>query len=143
QWWPPEKARCWPWVSSCSLERTEAIYPLGYPERPARTTPRCRDRACIREPTRRMIPGLREGCPGRPEPCLAPAHPAETRSERISTMRVCHFEDAQSGDLEPLSLTRPVFDLLCGCENLGQKQAQLFQSSEQGALVREHLVEVT
>ena len=36
-------------------------------------------------------------------------------------MRICLFEQ-RSETLEPLSLTRPVFDLICGITTLGDKQ---------------------
>ena len=37
-------------------------------------------------------------------------------------MRVCLFEDSLAADLEPLTLTRPVFALLCGCTSLADNQ---------------------
>src|SRR2546422_752950 len=55
-------------------------------------------------------------------------------------MRVCLFED-QTANLEPLSLTRPVFDLLCGQVTLATKQRRLFPSGSFGVLVRPHLAE--
>lgn len=68
-------------------------------------------------------------------------------------MRVCHFEDALVADLEPLTLTRPVFDLLCGCNSLGDKQVRYFSLArgqnaatpplQRGALVRPHLAPLT
>lgn len=64
-------------------------------------------------------------------------------------MRVCHFEDARAADLEPLTLTRPVFDLLCGCSSLADKQVRLISLARgrtasadhlrRGALVRPYL----
>ena len=39
-------------------------------------------------------------------------------------MRICLFEDLGVFDLEPLTFTRPVFDLLCGAGSLGQKQGE-------------------
>src|SRR5205807_8365387 len=54
-------------------------------------------------------------------------------------MRVCHFEDLHVGNLEPLTLTRPAFELLCGCDSLGAKQRRFFKASEAGALVRPYL----
>src|SRR4051794_37501425 len=65
-----------------------------------------------------------------------------------STMRLCHFEDALVADLEPLSLTRPAFELLCGCTSLAEKQARYFSLArgprpaarpDRGALVRPYL----
>ena len=57
-------------------------------------------------------------------------------------MRVCHYEDRRVADLEPLTLTRPVFDLLCGQTSLADKQARHFQASERAAVVRPHLSEL-
>jgi UDP-N-acetylglucosamine diphosphorylase / glucose-1-phosphate thymidylyltransferase / UDP-N-acetylgalactosamine diphosphorylase / glucosamine-1-phosphate N-acetyltransferase / galactosamine-1-phosphate N-acetyltransferase len=54
-------------------------------------------------------------------------------------MRVCLFEDQAVLDLEPLSLTRPVFDLLCGLDSLAAKQRRAFGEGEAGALVRPYL----
>jgi UDP-N-acetylglucosamine diphosphorylase/glucosamine-1-phosphate N-acetyltransferase len=51
-------------------------------------------------------------------------------------MRICLFEDHAVFDLEPLSLTRPVFDLLCGASSLAHKQGRYFQPSCAGVLVR-------
>ena len=38
-------------------------------------------------------------------------------------MRICLFEDPGVANLEPLALTRPAFELLCGLTTLGRKQA--------------------
>jgi UDP-N-acetylglucosamine diphosphorylase/glucosamine-1-phosphate N-acetyltransferase len=54
-------------------------------------------------------------------------------------MRVCLFEDCVER-LEPLSLTRPLFDLVCGISSLGTKQRRHFAASEWGTLIRPHLV---
>jgi UDP-N-acetylglucosamine diphosphorylase/glucosamine-1-phosphate N-acetyltransferase len=54
-------------------------------------------------------------------------------------MRICLFEDRRTVDLEPLTLTRPVFDLLCGQTMLGEKQVRHFAPSEAGALIRPSL----
>jgi UDP-N-acetylglucosamine diphosphorylase/glucosamine-1-phosphate N-acetyltransferase len=54
-------------------------------------------------------------------------------------MRICLFEDHGFAKLEPLSLTRPVFDLLCGSGSLAGKQCRFFAPCEAGALVRPHL----
>src|ERR1700722_16283966 len=58
-------------------------------------------------------------------------------------MRVCLFEDRGVVDLEPLTLTRPVFDLLWGQGSLATKQARLFRSDEVGYLVRPFLADVS
>jgi UDP-N-acetylglucosamine diphosphorylase/glucosamine-1-phosphate N-acetyltransferase len=57
-------------------------------------------------------------------------------------MRVCLFEDRSVLDLEPLALTRPVFDLLCGLSTLGEKQLRFFDAGATGALVRPYLADV-
>src|SRR3954447_26631464 len=54
-------------------------------------------------------------------------------------MRVCLFEDHRVLDLEPLTLTRPAFDLLCGCVSLAEKQFRAFGPAERGAVVCPHL----
>lgn len=50
-------------------------------------------------------------------------------------MRFCLFEDRVES-LDPLTLTRPVFDLLCGMTSLGAKQLRAFSASAHGMLVR-------
>jgi UDP-N-acetylglucosamine diphosphorylase/glucosamine-1-phosphate N-acetyltransferase len=54
-------------------------------------------------------------------------------------MRVCLFEDQGVADFEPLALTRPVFDLVCGQSPLGTKQCRCFNPSEVGTLIRPYL----
>jgi UDP-N-acetylglucosamine diphosphorylase/glucosamine-1-phosphate N-acetyltransferase len=54
-------------------------------------------------------------------------------------MRVCLFEDRLVADLEPLTLTRPAFELLCGISTLGAKQRHYFSGSSCAVLVRPHL----
>ena len=49
-------------------------------------------------------------------------------------MRLCSFEDRKVVNLEPLSLTRPAFDLLCGQTSLVNKQCRYFGASDTGAL---------
>lgn len=55
-------------------------------------------------------------------------------------MHLCLFED-RAELLEPLSLTRPVFDLLCGIDRLADKQRRAFAgvTSSVGVLIRAHL----
>jgi UDP-N-acetylglucosamine diphosphorylase / glucose-1-phosphate thymidylyltransferase / UDP-N-acetylgalactosamine diphosphorylase / glucosamine-1-phosphate N-acetyltransferase / galactosamine-1-phosphate N-acetyltransferase len=55
---------------------------------------------------------------------------------------ICLYEDRRVADLEPLTLTRPVFDLLCGQSSLAHKQAFHFQASHRTAVVRPHLAEL-
>jgi UDP-N-acetylglucosamine diphosphorylase/glucosamine-1-phosphate N-acetyltransferase len=57
-------------------------------------------------------------------------------------MRVCLFEDRGALDLEPLTLTRPVFELLCGLTSLGDKQRRHFSPAEVGFLVRPELADL-
>jgi UDP-N-acetylglucosamine diphosphorylase/glucosamine-1-phosphate N-acetyltransferase len=54
-------------------------------------------------------------------------------------MRICLFEDAAVAHLEPLTLTRPVFHLLCGQTSLGAKQVRYFSPCTVGLLVRPYL----
>src|SRR5947208_1633330 len=57
-------------------------------------------------------------------------------SRKDARMRICLFEDRGALDFEPLSLTRPVFDLLCGLAPLSTKQARFFAPATPAALVR-------
>jgi UDP-N-acetylglucosamine diphosphorylase/glucosamine-1-phosphate N-acetyltransferase len=57
-------------------------------------------------------------------------------------MRVCLFEDHAALDLEPLSLTRPVFELLCGLTSLAAKQSRFFPPGPRGVLVRPYLADL-
>ena len=57
-------------------------------------------------------------------------------------MRVCLFEDRGALDLEPLSLTRPVFELLCGLTSLAAKQSRFFPPGPRGVLVRPYLADL-
>jgi UDP-N-acetylglucosamine diphosphorylase/glucosamine-1-phosphate N-acetyltransferase len=51
-------------------------------------------------------------------------------------VRLCVFEDAGVVNLEPLSLTRPAFDLLCGADTLLPRLQRYFNAQETAALVR-------
>src|SRR5262245_18544657 len=51
-------------------------------------------------------------------------------------MRICVFEDRGVHTLEPLSLTRPAFDLRCGAATLLERHAHAFAACQVGALVR-------
>ena len=57
-------------------------------------------------------------------------------------MRVCLFEDRHVEDLEPLTLTRPAHDLLCGLTSLAAKQWHSFAPCATGVLVRPHLADL-
>src|SRR4051794_38311935 len=62
--------------------------------------------------------------------------------ERTSAMRICLFEDDGVFQLEPLSLTRPAFELLCGVSSLGTKQCRYFAPCAIGCLVRPYLADL-
>ena len=61
-------------------------------------------------------------------------------------MRLCLVEDQAASDLEPLSLTRPVFDLLLGSSSIGHKIMHAFRLGpglpRLGMVVRPHLGDV-
>ena len=61
-------------------------------------------------------------------------------------MRLCLVEDLAVAGLEPLTLTRPVHELLLGATSLGQKIATAFgvgpEPGRRGCVVRNHLVNV-
>lgn len=57
-------------------------------------------------------------------------------------MRVCHFEDYGAAAWEPLTITRPVFDLLCGRTTLAEKQGRHFAADECGAVLRPCLADI-
>jgi UDP-N-acetylglucosamine diphosphorylase/glucosamine-1-phosphate N-acetyltransferase len=58
-------------------------------------------------------------------------------------MRICLVEDRGAAGLEPMSLTRPIFDLLCGPRSLADQQIRAFPGCEMGAVVRPELIDVT
>jgi UDP-N-acetylglucosamine diphosphorylase/glucosamine-1-phosphate N-acetyltransferase len=58
-------------------------------------------------------------------------------------MRICLFEDRRASDLAPLTLTRPVFDLLCGLTPLADKPAHYFAADAVGFLVRPLVADLT
>ena len=61
-------------------------------------------------------------------------------------MRLCLVEDLAVAGLEPLTLTRPVYELWLGCSTLGGKIARAFGvgpgPQRRGAVIRSHLVPV-
>jgi UDP-N-acetylglucosamine diphosphorylase/glucosamine-1-phosphate N-acetyltransferase len=57
-------------------------------------------------------------------------------------MRVCLFEDSGVGALEPLTATRPAFDLLCGANTLAAKQCRHFAPCSVGGLIRPYLADL-
>src|SRR4051794_24034029 len=56
-------------------------------------------------------------------------------------MRLCHFEDRPE-QFEPLTLTRPLFDLRCGISTLAEKQARLLPQASRGLWLRPSLAEL-
>ena len=56
-------------------------------------------------------------------------------------MRICIYEDQQTANLNPLTLTRPASDLLCGLDSLGAKQSRYFAAEVTGYLCRPSLAE--
>ena len=54
-------------------------------------------------------------------------------SSSVAAPRVCLFEDDAVAGLEPLALTRPAFDLLCGLTSLGDKQCRAFGAPSRSA----------
>jgi len=58
-------------------------------------------------------------------------------------MRLCLYEDRRTTDLFPLTLTRPVFDLLCGLTPLGEKHARYFAADSVGYWVRPLVADLT
>jgi UDP-N-acetylglucosamine diphosphorylase/glucosamine-1-phosphate N-acetyltransferase len=61
-------------------------------------------------------------------------------------MRLCLTEDFTVAGLEPLTLTRPAYDLLLGATTLGEKLARAFRIEPnpacQGAIIRPHLAAI-
>ncbi len=57
-------------------------------------------------------------------------------------MRWCVFEDRLVSLLDPLTLTRPAFDLWCGASSLLQRQLRVLPTADIGLLVRPSLAEL-
>src|SRR5437868_2315724 len=57
-------------------------------------------------------------------------------------MRLVVFEDREVGLLDPLTLTRPAFDLRCAASSLLEHQRRHFGAEEVGARVRPELAEL-
>jgi UDP-N-acetylglucosamine diphosphorylase/glucosamine-1-phosphate N-acetyltransferase len=51
-------------------------------------------------------------------------------------VRLCLYEDGRVSGLDPLTLTRPAFDLLCGSCPLLDRQRRAFAAADLGAVVR-------
>lgn len=56
-------------------------------------------------------------------------------------MRVAFFEDAEAGKFQPLSLARPVFELICGRYSLRERIVRHCPATEWGVFLRKHLAE--
>jgi UDP-N-acetylglucosamine diphosphorylase/glucosamine-1-phosphate N-acetyltransferase len=56
-------------------------------------------------------------------------------------MRVAFFEDSGAADFHPLTLARPVFELVCGRHSLRERIVRHCAATEWGVFVREHLAE--
>jgi UDP-N-acetylglucosamine diphosphorylase/glucosamine-1-phosphate N-acetyltransferase len=57
-------------------------------------------------------------------------------------MKICVFEDRAVINLQPLTLTRPAFDLRCGATSLLEKQQRFFAAGPTAALVRPELADL-
>ncbi len=57
-------------------------------------------------------------------------------------MRLCLFEDRGVANLEPLTLTRPAFELRCGLSSLACKQSRYFGAQKVGVWIRPVLVDL-
>jgi UDP-N-acetylglucosamine diphosphorylase/glucosamine-1-phosphate N-acetyltransferase len=57
-------------------------------------------------------------------------------------MRLCLFEDRGARDLEPLTQTRPAFDLICGSSTLAEQLTAHLPAAELGLLVRPELADL-
>src|SRR5258708_40374345 len=72
-----------------------------------------------------------------------PARRAPGVREEEAAMRLCLVEDNAVSALEPLTLTRPVFDLLLGSSPIGSKIARAFRvgpgPARRGVVVRPYL----
>jgi UDP-N-acetylglucosamine diphosphorylase/glucosamine-1-phosphate N-acetyltransferase len=57
-------------------------------------------------------------------------------------MRICIYEDRHVRGLEPLTLTRPASDLLCGLSTLGEKHTRHFAATSVGHLCRPAVADI-
>ena len=69
--------------------------------------------------------------------------PHQTLGDGAARMRLCTFEDAHVGGLDPLALARPAFDLRCGLNTLLEKQVRALRPTTVGAFVRPQLARLT
>jgi UDP-N-acetylglucosamine diphosphorylase/glucosamine-1-phosphate N-acetyltransferase len=57
-------------------------------------------------------------------------------------MRICVFEDRGVFNLEPLTLARAAFELMCGTGSLWQRQKRAFAANDMGCIVRPALAAI-
>jgi UDP-N-acetylglucosamine diphosphorylase/glucosamine-1-phosphate N-acetyltransferase len=57
-------------------------------------------------------------------------------------MQICIFEDSDYINFEPLSLSRPVYELFCGINTLKEKIISEFSDSDVSLFCREYLTEI-
>ncbi len=58
-------------------------------------------------------------------------------------MHICIFEDKQTDNFYPLTLSHPVYDLLCGMKTLREKILRYFPETKVTLFCREYLVGIT
>ncbi len=56
-------------------------------------------------------------------------------------MRVAFVEDSNAANFHPLTLARPVFELVCGQYSLRERIVRHCGVSEWGVFIRDHLAE--
>src|SRR5208282_5503868 len=57
-------------------------------------------------------------------------------------MSLCVFENRSVDNLEPLTLTRPAFDLWCGAHSMLARQRRALAAQETGVVVRPKMAEL-
>lgn len=57
-------------------------------------------------------------------------------------MRICIYEDWHVRGLDPLTLTRPAADLICGLDTLVQKQTRFFAAGSAGHICRPNVADL-
>ena len=57
-------------------------------------------------------------------------------------MRVVFFEDEKAAQFVPIAITRPVFELLCGCFSMRERVLRTLKPATWGAFVRPELADV-
>src|SRR5262249_27660644 len=88
------------------------------------------------------------GIPYRPAPRLRHRQAAQPRQERDGgieeslPMTLCVFEDRSVLNLEPLTLTRPAFELVCGTGPVLERHKYVFAAGEVGVVTRPMLAAV-